>query len=366
MQLKSATWAMHVLIIGSLGCACAPVAHADFTDEPYLLRLVTTFDRQNNDASTLARQASVAYPGGTSANPAGAGWAVPGESTLGATATVVVGSAQSGALIVAAPISVRLQSPTLGSVSFAYARTDTRDDSGEGGNRQVVESDEFWLGYGRKLSPTTSFGAQVKVTRADITHESATLLNGAPGRMDTEYDEISLTAGVLTAVTEATTLGIAALVGRGDADNTVSNITDLPVPVPFPPFTIIMAPGTVSLNVDDTITSYIGRVGIGTKLSSDLGLYGDLTAVHFKGDVAGTATLERLSVGAEYATRRKLVILAGATVDSAEEVSPSLGLSRRWPNDFVLTAAYQHNAAPEVRQEFRRMRVVSVSLSGRF
>ena len=47
-----------------------PVKAGDFDDKPYLLRALLGLDRSSNYATTSGRQASIAYPAGSSANPA--------------------------------------------------------------------------------------------------------------------------------------------------------------------------------------------------------------------------------------------------------------------------------------------------------
>mgnify|MGYP000922965148 CR=1 FL=1 len=55
-----------------MAASVAPLSWAaDFSSEPYLLRLFLGLDRASNYADTAGRQASIAYPGGSSANPAG-------------------------------------------------------------------------------------------------------------------------------------------------------------------------------------------------------------------------------------------------------------------------------------------------------
>ena len=85
-----------------------------FYDEPYLFRFALALDRQSNYASTLGRQASMAFPDGSSVNPAGDDWVAHPQTHVTATLTNVNAWSDTNHWLLATAFTINIQVPEAG------------------------------------------------------------------------------------------------------------------------------------------------------------------------------------------------------------------------------------------------------------
>ncbi len=342
----------------------APHAEAgDFNDNPYLLRLFLSLDRASNYADTAGRQASIAYPGGSSANPAGD--AVRQGSRPEATLTGIRVHGDSGATLTAFPVTFTVPTDDTTVLAFAYAYTDTPDGDNREGLENRVRSNEFFLGLARRVTPATSVGGQVRIVDSTIDEEARQAdLGFLPARLGVEVRSFDLTLGLQSALSDSVRVGAMANVGHGETTDAIRNLAPLPVPMPpfFPP--VVIPADTVLDRFDDTIHTYMGGIGAAYLPSPDVGVYADARYLRVHSRVGGNAELARFALGVDARPGPAwLALRAGWTIDSESESTPSVGVGLYPAKGVRIDVAYQYNAAPEIDPEFGKMKLVTASLA---
>ncbi|MBP7710938.1 MAG: hypothetical protein KA217_00515 [Gammaproteobacteria bacterium] len=352
------TSALRKVVAAVLAAGVAPLSWAaDFSSEPYLLRLFLGLDRASNYADTAGRQASIAFPGGSSVNPAGDA-ARPRQRTE-VTLTGIGATGDHGSTLLAFPATLAVPTDENTVLSFAYAYTDTPDADTRQGLENHIRSNEFFLGLARRLTPATSVGGQVRVVDSTIDEESRAALN-IPARLEVDVRSVDLTLGVQTDLTDSVRLGAMANVGRGTTTDTVQNLAPIPV---FPPFVVIPS-GTELDRFDDTI--YTGSAGVGAAYlpSPALGVFADATYDRVHSRVGGHADIGRFALGVESRPGPAwLALRAGWTLDTESESTLSAGLGLYPTKGVRVDLAVQRNAAPEIHREFGRMDLLTASVA---
>lgn len=337
----------------------APNAEAsDFYDNPYLLRLPLALARASNYAETAGRQASIAYPGGSSVNPA-ADAAKP-LSRSSVTATTIQAFGDGDAHIGAYIANVGVPLDDKGVVSLAYAYTDTYDGATKAGLDNLLRSDELFLGFAHRLTPSTPIGVQFRYVNSTI-HDETIVFAGLPiaTRSKADMQSGDLSVGVQTAIADDLRLGAIAGFGYGEGTIRVTNLTPIPIPPPFGP----IPSGTRLTRFDDSVRTYVAGVGAAYLPSASSIVLADLTYVAVDSNEGGGANLTRLALGGETRLNDAWALRAGWSYDSADQATYSVGLGARLAQGLRLDVAYQYNATPEIEPEFGKMNIVSASLA---
>ena len=339
-------------------------AHADFYDQPFALRLFFTVDRQNNYASTLARQASLAVLDGGSANPGAAAWQEPLKPSTTLTTSVVYAPSAGGRDIYAAPVTLRWQAPDKGTIALAYAYTDTRDASGDDGLTQALRSDEWIAGYGRRIGDHAAAGFTVRLTSGRIVSDAySSALGGLPVRASTRFLTPDVNVGYAAEASSAVTLGLVAGYGRARTDTTVTNLTPLVVPLPVTGMPVTVPANSVLDQRDDVISTYSLRAGVGVRVTDATAIYFDAVGLRFSTQHGSSQNLGRFALGSEHVSGNGWILRGGIGVDTIGKVNVSAGFGYRPTRTFEAQLALQSNAAPEVNPEIGRTRLVGGSLA---
>lgn len=331
-----------------------------FDDEPMVLRLALSLDRSSNFSDTAGRQASLAFPGASSDNPAGGDWQAREPGRPAASLTGIHLFSGSGARVTAAAATVNTKLDDGGTVSVAYARTDTGDGEIRGGLEVDLRSNEFFATYSHRYRPDVSLGLSLRATDSQLEEtfiEPA--LGGVPLQAKTESKMFDAAFGVLAELRRGWFVGASAGVGRAEADVTLR--TQVPIPVT----TGVMAAGTRLERFDETVRTFGGRVGVGYAAHPVYGLYLDAQYLAVESDHAGSADIARLQAGVDFRLSGALVLRSGIGVDSENEVTLSAGATYG-SGPLVAIVAWQYNSQPEIRREFGRFELISASLSYRF
>jgi len=339
-------------------------ALADFDALPFELRLFLAVDRQSNYSSTLARQASIAALEGASANPGAAAWREPAQPTTTVTASFVDAPATGGRSVIAAPVSLRWQAAGHGTVALAYAYTETRNPLGNNGLAEALRSDEWIASYGRRIGLHQSVGFTVRLTNGTIVSDSlAPELGGQPVRNSTHFLSPDVNVGYATDLGAPLTVGVSAGYGRTRAHTSVTNLAPLFIPIPQVGTGIVLPPGSLLAEPDDTISTYALRAGIGVHPDASTAVYFDAIGLRIAAQHAGSQNLARFAVGADWAAGNGWLLRAGVGVDTIGQVNWSAGFGYRAGPSFEAQFGLQTNAAPEVNREIGRTRLLAGSLA---
>ncbi len=337
----------------------------DLFDEPYIARFALALSRSTNYASAAGMQATVAYPGASSVNPAADDFRRPnglGEPQTSGTITSIQAFAQSDAWFVATVGTISVRRPQAGTFTFAYARTDTLDKSTQQDLDNLLRSNEFFGGYSKKVSDRLSLGVQGRITDATLHDEAVLPSNGFPTRVEADILAGDVNFGVLAQLNGQWTVGLTAGVGKGSTENVVKNLTF--VPLTSPPFGI--PPGTTLSEFDDINWTYLVRSGIGFIPSRQIGTFADIEYMQFDSDTAGGTEVGRLFLGTELVPLDDLLIRIGTALDTNEQWTWSTGMSFEPLPRTSIALSYQYNAFPEIKPEFGRFQVVSISIAALF
>lgn len=327
----------------------------DFDDEPYLLRVATSLERASNYSSTLARQASVAYPGNASVNPASSDFRYDQKSNKNTfTSTAMNYVSESDTWLTAIAISSSFTENINGSLLVAYAYTDTIDKTNTENLDNTIRSDEYFLGYSRMINDNLSLGLQGRLVNAEINNETRVdQLAFTPGRFETDLRSFDLKFGALYSENKIWFYGISLGAGYNDTTTELSNIHQLgPIP-----------PNTQLSSKDDNQTSYSFKAGLGYIPSDVLGLYTDLSYYSIDSKNFGIVETSKLSIGFDYKPSSRTTYRSGFTFDSNNELTLGIGLQLYLTDTIPLDIAYQYNAAPEIENEYGKFNALTFSVA---
>ena len=350
----------------ALGIASGAQA-TSFYDEPLGLRLLLTLDRQSNYAATLGRQASVAFLGGGSANPAANGWTRRHGQPPSVLATYVDAPSVGGRRVVAAPVTVQWSLPEGASLFAAYAYTDTPDPTGDNGLNYLLRSNEWTLGYGGWVAPDVRLGATARFVDGKFVSESyAPALAGQLVAADTDLHGPDIALGIAKKVSSDLSIGLAAVIGWTSTATTATLPRGAVVPGPGGSGGVTLPSGAIVDVFADPVRSVAVRGGIGYRSSERFGLYADAIYNALDSERFGSLSLGRLVAGAECQPHENVTVRAGVSIDTEREVNVSAGLGLRLGPGAEVQLAYQNNAAPELNPEFGRTRLLSGSIALRW
>lgn len=318
----------------------------DFLDEPVGARITMAKDRIQVFTDTIARQASAAYPLASATNPAaddfvrtapadyeGYGLLITSELFFD-NGTEITGGGAIG--------SVRL--PDAGTISVAYVRFDSHDGQSRQGDDYVLRSNEFFLGYSHRIKPFLAVGAEVQFT--DSTLKIGDTFVGFPRHTESDTFGVGFDLGALIALHETFTVG---LQGGVKWDRTH---TDGEVVVPGPP---------IPIRLKDTTQISEIKLGLGWRPTQSLGVYADLQYVHLDDDL-GTTEVGRAILGTEVIISPTHAWRFGCVFDTEGQAGVSTGLGFYAIDGVAIELAYAYNTFPEVRKEFGRAHIVSLSV----
>jgi hypothetical protein len=355
----------YALLLGALTFSKA--VHAGFYDQPFELRLFFAVDRQSNYSSTLGRQASLAALEGGSANPGSVAWREPQQPATTVTTSFVYAPSEHGGDVFATPVSLRWQAPGQGTIAVAYAFTDTRDAGGDSGVVHSLRSDEWIGGYGWRVGEHGAAGFSIRLTSGKLVSDSRSpALGDQPVRTRTDFLTPDVSVGYATDLSSAVSVGFVGGYGRAHVDSVVTNLAPLPLTIQPSGLLVVLPPGTLLAQPDDTLSTYALRAGIGIHWNEATAFYLDATGLRLSTQHSGSQTLGRFAVGIEHAVANGFMLRAGVGLDTLGKVNLSAGLGFRPTASLDVQLAVQSNAAPEVNPEIGRTRLVASSLGWRF
>ena len=354
--------AIHILGICLGLCyakAMPPSAWAgDLSDEPFAFRVSLSLDRTAAFSDVLARQASLAHPLGSSDNPATDDFLRDPPFDMRAVVPINTNQVifESGAWLTSFSVTTGYRLEDRGTLSFTYVRNDTQATGSEDAMNDALRSNEFNFGYSHKVSPWLALGGGVSITDSTLAVDELIggIIPGVGIRSQTHSDSIgvSFSLGALVALSEQWFVGLSGDMGwsRSETDG-VALIPSGPPPAP-----LIASP------VDITDTTHARAVGwgVGWRPSREVGVYSDWLYRHLESD-QGSVDVGRWLLGVEVFLKPELVVRAGLSLDTFEEISLSTGVGYYGIEGLPLEIGYVYNAFPEVHPETGRAHLVSLS-----
>ena len=338
-------------------------------DEPFNLRLGMAFDRATAYTDVVGLSASAAYPYPSSVNPA-AGDVLrepPNHFTLVGTLTGSYVAFGGGASLTAGAASASYRPPgSSGTVVVSYTRVDSHDAVTHQGEKLGLASNQLNISYSHLIGSRVSIGAGVRLSDTDVrvrgtqslevpVDEVSTAFVDFPRTTDTESLGVEATLGVFWRPTDQWSVG--AQVGLGWTRSETTGRIDLP-----PDF------GSVRIDFSENTRSVNVRAGIGWRPSPSIGVYADGQYLRLldvrSGSPDNSAEVGRVLMGVEYMPLGPLLALrVGGSVDTDRQLTVSTGIGFYPSRYFQGELAYVYNAFPEVRKEFGRAHLISLSFA---
>ena len=342
----------------TVALALSSVATAgELIDESLGHRLVLALDRGSAYSDVIGLSASMAYPYGSSANPAAGDFLrePPSNYTVSGTGTGAFVALGGGGSVSAGAASFSARVPGAGTVIAAYSRIDSHDATTHQGDRITVRIDELRLSYSQLILPTLSVGVSVRGSESELSIGST--MFDFPLR--TTSGSLSGSAGVGVLWKPATEWLLGGLAELGWSRSRTHGAVDFPAP-PFGP-----GPGPIAFT--DNTRSVNLRLGGGWRPSESLGVYADVQYLHLDTVLIGAgsdrAEIGRAFAGVEYLPIQALALRLGGSADSDRQLTLSAGIGFYPTRYLQAELAYVYNALPELRREFGRAHLVSVSVA---
>lgn len=334
-----------------LSAWCARTASADIDEEPVALRIQLSLNRASAFTDTLGRSASVAYPLGSSVNPAAYDFLREPPYDFGALTTLTTNlvTFRTGTTVTGFSTNSAYRVPAAGTVYGSYIRTDSHEGDSRQGDEYDLASDELTLGYSHRLRRGLAVGGSVKLLDASLDVDDTYL--AFPRSTESASDGLELKGGVLSALGERWLVGLSGSVGWRWTD------IEGRVFLPPPPF----GPGTVPIDEDVTSRTVDLRAGAGCRVSRALDVYLDYQYLHLYGG-GDSVDVGRLLTGIEARPADAWFVRLGGSVDTEHEETISAGLGYHGIENLPIEMAYIYNAFPEVNREFGRNHLFSLSV----
>ena len=348
------------LVVAAALAPAGPLFAGDLDGEPFLSRFVLSLSRSSNFAASGGQQASVGDSKGSSANPASDAFSMLADPyRLTTTATTIQAFSDSGAWLMTYAATGKYHLPDAGGViSLAYARTDTNDGETRIGQQIVLRSNEFFFGYSRKLADDLAVGVRGRFTDAQLDAREPGPPVGAINHNEFDLESYDGVIGVLWDVNDQWSLGATGSLSYAETILETRNTTLI-----FPPG---IPPNTLLLRTPDAARARGARLGAAWRAHEQLTLYGDVEYSAVDSNFSGITEVGRAYVGAQWQPIETIYLRSGVSIDTDEQAVIAAGIGYYGIEDLALEFSYQYNAAPEVRQEFGKFHILTLSLTARF
>jgi hypothetical protein len=348
-------------VLGAIGLLVLTAADycfaSDLSDEAFGLRIGLALDRSSTFTDVIALSASTAYPYLSSVNPAAGDFLrePPNEFRFIGTLTGAFVAFNNGSSITAGAASATYRLPSAGTFLASYTRIDSQDVEGHQGDHFTLRSNELRLTYSHLLDTWIALGGSVRLNQSRLSMSS--LFSDFPLHTSTESLGVEASIGALATPHKHWLVGI--FVARGWTRGETSGFVDFP-PEPF-------GPGLTPIDFSDNTRSLNIRGGVGWRPSEKFSAYADWQYLHLRNVRSGSsddnAEVGRMFAGAEYLPLQILALRVGGSVDTDRQFTVSTGVGFYPTKYFQVELAYVYNAFPEVRKEFGRAHLISLSLA---
>jgi opacity protein-like surface antigen len=351
----------HAVALGTIALVAlatvGPSPAGDLGDEAVGLRIGLALDRASTFTDVVGLSASTAYPYLSSVNPAAGDFLrePPNEFRVIGTLTGAYVAFNNGSSFIAGAASATYRVPAAGTILASYTRIDSQDVESHQGDHFTLRSNELRLTYSHLLDTWISVGGSVRLIQSRLGLSS--LFSDFPLHTDTESLGVEGSLGVLVAPHRHWLIGLFVALGWSRGETT--GFVDLP-PEPF-------GPGLTSIDFTDNTRSLNIRGGVGWRPSEKFSAYADWQYLRFTnvriGSSDDSADVGRMFAGVEYLPFQVLALRLGGTADTDRQFTLSTGVGFYPTKYFQAELAYVYNAFPEIRKEFGRAHLISLSLA---
>ncbi len=337
----------HCSVALSIGFLAGPLPAGDFDDQPFEIRLWSAMSRSISSTDAIGRQASVAYPSGSSDNPAGSD--VRDFELLNTRVYACAGTHHvlfsEGAWIAAGDVNGFLRLGGGGTLAFGYLRISTLEGRTRQGFNDVFRNNEYGIRYGRKVHAKGYIGVSIRFRDMDLEYDDT--FQDLPRRTRNHSFGGSVSVGGMWRPNSKWTFG--SVLDAGWIDSDVQGAVSLP------------GGGDLPFQLEITTRSVQVKTGLGWAIAPAVTCYVDGQYFHI-GNRMYAIDLGRFYWGGDIRLSRMFSLMAGASLDTLAQASASTGIGISLSPGNKIKMTYQYNPLPDVDHEFGKGHIVSATV----
>lgn len=318
----------------------------DLSDEPVGARISLAKDRILLFTDAVARQASAGYPMASSTNPAADDFLRTPPADYQGYGLVLTSDVffEVGTYVTAFSTIGAVRLEEAGTLTAALVRLDSFDGHSRQNDDYALRSNELFLGYSQHLTEWLAIGVEMQLT--DSTLKIDDTVSGLPRHTESDTFGVGFNVGLLVALHESFTIGLHGGV-KWDRTDTDGKVTP--------------AGPAILIDLHDTTEVTKLRLGMVWRADPQLALSADIEYVHLDDDF-GTTEVGRFYVGTEYFFKPTLAFRFGVVLDTQPQAGVTAGMGYYGIENVPIELAYAFNTFPEVRREFGRAHLMSLSI----
>jgi opacity protein-like surface antigen len=335
--------------------SCGNMAYADgYEEKDFSLRFPAALSRFSSYADVAAvGGASAGSKWQSSVNPASTGWqSLPGSYriSLNPQYSAIMFEKSTNLHVISESITKQFEKFGTLQVSLAQVRSNER--------AQITPSDLAWIAplqykfaydmnygqvqWGKRFTDDFALGLNFNYSASEVTNKI-----GTDKIADSTSDSYGVRAGALYRLATNLLGGIVVDYSQSPSTTTIYDIYSL---------------GTGNVIAEDTTRQFMVRVGPSYEYRKDSTLNLDYQYGSFKNDM-GTMGVHRMFAGIDHRIIDALFVRGGFALDNEGNKSWTGGLGIYPLKQLSIDVGYQYNMFPEIKSEFGRSQLVTISLS---
>ncbi len=313
-------------------------------EEDFSLRFPAALNRFSPYADVAAvGGASAGSKWQTSANPASTGWQhIESNYRISLNPQYSLIHFREGATLHVITESITKEFDSLGTFQLSLAQVRSNESTSLQRLDFYYDMDFVQAQWGKKVTEDLAFGANFNYSSSDMKYKA-----GSIDIAHSTSDSYGFRVGSLYRVIDHLLAGIVL-----DYSWTPSKTT----------YFDFFGPGLGDLRINDTTRQYSIRTGPSYEYSKDSTINMDYQFATFRNDT-GKLDVHRYSAGIDHRIVDALFVRGGFTIDNSGRTSWTGGVGIYPLKQVSIDIGYQYNMFPELRSEFGRSQLVTVSLS---
>ena len=317
-----------------------------FDDKDFSLRFPAALSRFSSYADVAATGgASAGSKWPSSVNPASTAWkSLPGSYHLSLNPQYSTVMFQEGTVLHVISESVTKNFEQLGTLQISLAQVRSNEKAMQAPIPDYKFSYDMnfaQVQWGKRFIDDFALGGSVNYSSAEVTNTI-----GVDKYLDSSNDSYGFRAGVLYRIATNILGGIVLDYSQSPSTTTTYDIYGL---------------GIGNATVKDTTKQYTLRVGPSYEYRKDSTVNSDYQYGSFEND-SGKMDIHRIFAGIDHRIVDALFIRAGVSLDNHSNVSYTCGLGIYPLKQLSIDVGYQYDMFPEIKPEFGRSQLVSISI----
>ena len=319
-------------------------AYADMNDKDFSLRFPAALSRFSSYADVAAvGGASAGSKWQSSVNPASTGWqSMPGSYHLSLSPQYSSIIFQKGTVLHVISESVTKEFEKFGTFQASLAQVRSNDRTNRQGINFSYDMDYMQVQWGKKLSDNFALGGNFNYSSSEVTNKINTYKLA-----DSSSDSYGFRAGVLYRVAENLLGGLVVDYSWSPSKTTIYDV---------------FGSGMGDFSAKDKTKQFSLRPGLSYEYKKDSTVNLDYHYGSFENNT-GKLEVHRFFAGIDHRIVDALFVRAGVALDNFGNASWTGGLGIYPFKQLSVDVGYQNNMFPEIRNEFGRAHLATISIS---